>query len=115
MSEPTVEQHFDGKQPVVREIYDKLLAASKEFGYVAEDPKKTSIHLVCNTAFAGVQTQVSSLVLTLKSTNDIDSPRIRNRQKASANRWYCYLKISSPDEVDDELLGWLKDSYELSA
>jgi hypothetical protein len=107
--------HFTGKQPHVREIYDRLLAASRRFGEVEEDPKKTSIHLNRNSAFAGVQTQVGSLVLTLKSTAPIESPRVRKRLQASAKRWYCYVKVSTPDEVDDELIGWLQDSYDLSA
>ena len=112
--EPTVEQHFDGKSPHVREIYDKVLAACGEFGYLAEDPKKTSIHLNRNSAFAGVKTQVNSLVLTLKSAEDIPSERISNRLQASARRWYCYVKVSSAEEVDGELLAWLKNSYDLS-
>jgi len=112
--EPTVEAHFDGKSPHVREIYDKILSACSDFGYLAEDPKKTSIHLNRNTAFAGVKTQVNSLVLTVKAEEDIASDRIANRQQASARRWYCYVKVSSPDEVDGELLGWLKNSYDLS-
>src|SRR6185295_6400660 len=98
---PTIEQHFEGKQPVVRDIYDRLLVVSRQFGYVGEDPKKTSIHLNRNSAFAGVRTQATSIVLTVKSPNDIESPRVNNRQKASANRWYCYIKVSTPDEVDD--------------
>ena len=114
-NEPTVEQHFDGKSPHVREIYDRILAACGEFGYIAEDPKKTSIHLNRNSAFAGVKTQVNSVVLTVKSTEDIPSERVGNRLQASARRWYCYVKVSSPAEVDAELLGWLRNSYELSA
>ena len=110
----SVEQHFENKSPHVREIYDKILVACGEFGYVAEDPKKTSIHLNRNSAFAGVKTQVNSLVLTLKATEDIPSDRIANRLQASARRWYCYVKVSSPEEVDAELLGWLKNSYDLS-
>ena len=111
----TVEQHFEGKSPHVREIYQKILAACGEFGYVAEDPKKTSIHLNRNSAFAGVKVQVNSLVLTLKSTDDIPSERVGSRLQASARRWYCYVKVSSADEVNCELLDWLKKSYDLSA
>ena len=111
---PTVEQHFQGKSPHVREIYDRIVAACGNFGPVAEDPKKTSIHLNRRSAFAGVKTQVGSLVLTLKSTEDIPSPRVANSLQASARRWYCYVKLSTPDDVDDELVDWLRNSYDLS-
>jgi hypothetical protein len=109
-----VERHFTGRSSVVREIYDRIHAASSKFGPVAEDPKKTSIHLVNRSAFAGIQTRRESIVLTLKSTLDIDSDRIFRRERASANRWYLYLKLTSPDDVDAEMIRWLETSYRLS-
>jgi hypothetical protein len=111
---PTVEQHFDGKPHVVRDIYDTLLAVSREWGPVEEDPKKTSIHLNRKSAFAGVATGKSHLTLTVKSTADIPSPRIGKREQASANRWYFCIKLTSPDEIDSEIISWLRRSYELS-
>ncbi|MBV9243163.1 MAG: hypothetical protein JO314_14280 [Acidobacteria bacterium] len=110
----TVEQHFEGKQPVVRTIYDKLLALVLGWGPVDQDPKKTSIHLNRTHAFAGIAIGKGHLVLTLRSRFDIDSSRIKKREQASANRWYCEIKLTSPDEIDDELIGWLRDSYDLS-
>jgi hypothetical protein len=49
----TVKSHFENKDASVREIYTGLLNSAKKFGPVAEEPKKTSIHLVNKTAFAG--------------------------------------------------------------
>lgn len=111
----SVAAHFVGKEPATRKIYDRLLKASSRFGAVTEDPKKTSIHLVNRTAFAGVATQKSSVILTIKSQRKLDSPRIKKTQQASARRFYHYIKLSSPAEVDAEVAGWLKDAYELSA
>src|SRR5437588_12991369 len=72
----TVKSHFEGKDAAVRQIYDSLLKATGKFGPVAEEPKKTSIHLVNKTAFAGVATRKSAMVLTIKSDREISSPRI---------------------------------------
>ena len=77
----TVESHFDGKDPAVRATYLRLLEAARTLGPVAEDPKKTSIHLVRDTAFAGVATRRSSLILTLKSAKDIRSRRVENANR----------------------------------
>jgi hypothetical protein len=114
VARPTVAMHFATRPPAVRQIYDRIVTESKRFGSVVEDPKKTSIHLVNRTAFAGVQTRRDALVLTLKSTENIDSCRIAKREQASSNRWYLDLKISSPADIDDELLAWLAASYQLS-
>jgi hypothetical protein len=110
----TVGQHFDGRSPAVREIYDTIVAASRELGPVKEDPKKTSIHLNRKSAFAGIQTRREFLILTLTATDDIDSPRITKREHTSANRWHHEVKIRRPDEIDAQVLGWLRNAYELS-
>jgi hypothetical protein len=110
----SVKSHFEGKDPVVRQIYDALLKHSRKFGAVIEDPKKTSIHLVHKTAFAGVATRKSAIVLTLKSNQDLDSPRIHKSEQASARRFHHEVKLTSPADVDAELVGWLKAGYAIS-
>ena len=52
----TVTSHFEGKAPVVFQIYKQLLKSLRRYGPVIEDPKKTSIHLVNATAAAFVRT-----------------------------------------------------------
>jgi len=115
---PTAEQHsvaehFAGKSPAVRATYDRLLAAARALGTVEEEAKKTSIHLVHKTAFAGVATRRESLILTLKAAHDIASPRIVKHEQASANRWHLEVKLADPGEVDAELTGWLEEAFAL--
>lgn len=109
-----IEDHFAGRDDVVRDIYDIIVSAASDFGPVVEDPKKTSIHLNRRSAFAGVKTQRSSLILTLKSAEDIDSPRIRKSEQASASRWYHDIRLDDTDQIDRELIHWLRHSYEIS-
>jgi hypothetical protein len=110
---PTVAAHFLDREPVVKVIYDRILAAARKLGPVLEDPKKTSIHLVCKTAFAGVATRKNALILTLKSETDVPSPRVAKRERASAKRWYFYVRLTQASEVDRELVSWLRRSYEI--
>ena len=111
----TVKSHFEGKAPNVRKIYDQLIKRLKKFGPIKEEPKKTSIHLVNATAFAGVATRKESLVLTIKSDRQLMSPRIHRSEQASARRFHHEVKLTSPADVDDELVGWLESAYQLSA
>lgn len=98
----------------MRDIYDTIVAFARKFGPVEEDPKKTSIHLNRKSAFAGIQTRKEFLILTVKSTADIDSSRIAKREQASSNRWHHEIKIGNVAEVDSQILAWLRDSYEIS-
>jgi hypothetical protein len=110
----TVAQHFDKADPAVRECYDRILGIARKFGSVEEDPKKTSIHLVRTTAFAGIATRKQRLILTIKADADIKSPRVKKSERASANRWHVEIPVEKPTDVDREIAGWLKNAYALS-
>lgn len=111
----SVDAHFEGRSPSVRRVYERILSAAGRLGPVGEDPKKTSIHLTRRTGFAGIATRKDALVLTLKSARDIPSSRIHKRERLSANRWHLEVRLADPKDVDREVVGWLKDSYALSA
>ena len=110
----TVNAHFENREAVVWQIYDRLLKSARSFGPVVEDPKKTSIHLVNRTAFAGIATRKSAIVLTIKADSDISSPRIHKSEQTSARRFHHEVKLTSPSDVDSELIRWLKHAYALS-
>jgi hypothetical protein len=110
----SVESHFTKKDPAVRATYGRVLEAARALGPVTEDAKNTSIHLVRRTAFAGVVTRRSSLILTLKSATDIRSPRVEKREQTSANRWHVEVRLGAPAEVDRQLMTWLRAAYELA-
>ena len=110
----SMDSHFSGKEPSVRAMYDHLLSALRKFGKVIEEPKKTSIHLVNVTAFAGVQTRATYILLNIKADHKIDSPRIHKAEQVSARRFHHSVKISSLGEIDSELIGWLHEAYTMS-
>jgi hypothetical protein len=109
-----VTSHFAKSDPTVLATYRRLLDAARALGPVTEEPKKTSIHLVRHTAFAGVATRRSALILTLKSASDIRSPRVAKREQTSAHRWHVELRLEQPTQVDRQLTSWLKAAYELA-
>jgi hypothetical protein len=110
----SVESHFVKKDPTVLATYRRLVEVARTFGPVTEEAKKTSIHLVRHTAFAGVVARRSSLILTLKSATDIRSPRIEKREQASAHRWHVEVRLDKPAHIDRQLTAWLKAAYQLA-
>jgi hypothetical protein len=110
----SVKDHFVNKDQSVRTLYDQLLSILQTFGPVAEDPKKTSIHLNRKSALAGVETRKDYLLLNIKSDHQIKSPRIEKADQISAKRFHHKVRISSPKDLDEELKSWLKEAYLLS-
>jgi len=113
-NEHTVAEHFVNRAPEVKATYAALLKAAKQFGPVKEEARKTSIHLVRKSAFAGVATRKTALILTLKSDADLTNKRIHKREQASAHRWHLETKLEAPEQVDSEIVAWLKKAYELA-
>ena len=114
MAEISVAQHFENKDPVVKSIYERILNETRKFGIVTEEPKKTSIHLVNKSAFAGVIARKNALILNIKSASPIKHARITKSEQLSASRFHQEVKLTSPDEVDSVLVGWLKEAYAIS-
>ena len=100
--------------PPALALYKKLLAALKPLGKFEEEVKKTSIHLVRKTAFAGVAPRKEYLLLTIKSDKLIRSVRIKKSEQTSKSRWHVEVKLESASDIDKELLGWLRSAYALS-
>lgn len=113
-TEYTVDELFIRKAPNVRAVYDRLLAHLRTFGPVHEQPKKTSIHLANTSGFAGVHTRKNYFILNIRSDHPIDSPRIVKAEQVSKSRYHQEVKIQSLDDVDAELLTWLKAAYDVS-
>jgi hypothetical protein len=110
----TIASHFEKTASEVRATYDALLTAARALGPVREEAKKTSIHLVRTTAFAGVATRRNTLNLTLKASHRVESPRIHRAEQSSANRWHIEIRLEGPDDVDPELRQWLSQAYDLA-
>jgi len=104
---------FAGKDAAVRATYDRLLEVLRTFGSLREDPKKTSIHLVNTSGFAGVHPRKSFLYLNVRMARPLQGERIAKSEQVSKNRYHNEVKLTCPDDVDAELVGWLKEAYDL--
>lgn len=106
---------FAGRDPVVRDIYERLISRIAALGVAKVEPKSASIHLARRSAFAGVHPRKTTILLNIRSDTAIPSPRIRKCEQVSKNRFHNETLLGSPDEVDDELTGWLATAFALSA
>ncbi|MDZ4719014.1 MAG: DUF5655 domain-containing protein [Roseiflexaceae bacterium] len=103
---------FAGGDPDVQATYERLLAVLEEIGPFRVEPKKTSIHIVRETGFAGVHPRKRSLILNLRTAQPIQHARITKTEQVSRNRYHNEVKLEQPDDVDAEIIGWLRDAYE---
>ena len=105
--------HLKGKEAVVTAMYGKLINELHKFGQIKIEPKKTSIHLGNRFGFAGVYTRRDYINLEVHLNYKLTSKRVSKVEQASPNRYHHTIKISSTKDIDKELLGWLKEAYDL--
>jgi hypothetical protein len=99
--------------PVSRHLFKELTVAAKAIGPFREEVKKTSIHLVRNSAFLGVHPRKQHLLLTIKAEKPVRSTRISKTEQVSRNRWHLDVKLATTEDIDAELLGWIQQAYEI--
>lgn len=109
----TEQDHLQGKDPIVPLIYKKLIKEVNKFGVVKVEPKKASIHLVNRFSFTGIFVRKNCLNLEIQMNHKLKSKRFSKAEQVSANRYIHTVTIQSPAEVDEELLVWMKEAYDL--
>jgi hypothetical protein len=105
--------HIKDKAPEVGAIYERLIVELRKFGPLKIEPKKTSIHLGSRFGFAGVYTRKDYILLEIHLNYKLTGRRVSKVDQASPNRYHHTVKLASVKDVDKELLGWLKQAYDL--
>ena len=76
-------------------------------------------HLFACVSFARVRKKKDCppayIVVTFGLNYRLDSPRIEIATEPYPHRWTHHLMIAKPDEVNDELVGWIKEAAAFSA
>jgi len=118
-SQPTtsdlVETQYSGPKADLRPIYDALIAEISKFGPDLEiAPKKAYVSLRRNQQFGLIQPSTKTRVdvgINLKGSE----PTERLEPSGSFNAMVSHrVRLTGADEVDSELIGWLKAAYDAS-
>jgi len=108
--EDLVSAQYAGPKAALRPIYEKLVAAAKALGDDVEvAPKKASVSLRRAKQFALIEAPSARRVqLGLQLPGEPTTDRLLAGNAMCSHR----VVISTIDEVDDEVLGWLRQAYE---
>jgi Domain of unknown function (DUF5655) len=108
----TVDGFMEGKGPRARELFERFESLIAACGPYEVAPAKTRVAFMGRVRFAGVE-RVSErgMSVAFGLPRRLDSPRIRKVDVYPPSWYVHHLRISEPDELDSEVLGWLKESY----
>jgi hypothetical protein len=114
-SDDLVEAQYGGAKAAVKPIYDALVAAIAKFGKDVEfSPKKAYVSLRRSKQFGLIQPSTASRVdvgIVLKGT----PAKGRLEPSGSFNAMVTHrVKVGAVAEVNAELIGWLRQAYEMA-
>ena len=96
-------------------VYSRLLKAVGRFGPVLEERGDRSVLLRSRGGFVGVHPKRDGLDLQIVTDHVIRAARVGKIDRVSASRFHVHIRIASPADIDAELLGWLREAYDLMA
>ena len=113
---------FDGK-PAELALYQQLFALmDRAFPDARVKVGKSQISFTNRHLFAAVSLPIrrrkdwpaQCLVVTFGLPSRLDSSRVAVAVEPYPNRWTHHVLVSRPQELDEELLGWLREAYDFS-
>ena len=104
------------------EAFEKRLLSELE-GVVVQ-PQKSQITLKNRRVFGAVSFLAARkakdrpnpyITVTLGLNRRLDSLRVDKASEPYLGRWTHHLVIGATDEIDDELMAWVREAYDLAA
>jgi hypothetical protein len=107
-----VDAQYAGSKAALRPVYERIVDAVGEFGddvHIA--PKKTSVSLRRDKQFAVIE---AASATRLQLGINLRGAAATDRLRAAGGMCTHRVDVRSLDEVDTELVGWLRGAYDLA-
>ncbi len=109
-----LDKHFKGKEEVARPLFNKLKnKIEKNIGPLKIESLPCCIHFVSSYTFAAVYALRNKIRIHFTLDYKLDSPRIDKFNQMSAKRYLYSIDIEKEEEMNEELISWLKQAYNL--
>ena len=113
-SEDLVKIQYQGKEEL-KKVYDALLEVVKNFGNdVIITPKKGSVSIIRQRQFALIKPATKTRIdLGFKLVGKEITQRLENSGPFGTMCTHR-VQLTSVEQVDNELIGWLREAYDMS-
>ena len=108
----TVEELLRRHPPWVTEVYAAVIEALRTAGPVHEDAVEIGIFLKSDRTVAQFRPQVRSVQLWIFLPYRQEDERISRIVATGVDRYVHLVKLAGPTDVDDQVRGWLTESYD---
>lgn len=106
-----IEEYFATGPPFERPVFDAVMARLDDVGPVHVEPVSVGIFLKRAQIFAELRPMTRWVAVSFSLTRTVTSARIARKVVDTGRRKHHVVNVRTPDEVDDELAGWLIEAY----
>lgn len=107
----TVEEYFATGPEFERPIFEVVRAHLESLGPVLVEPVQVGVFFKRSRTFVELRPKTRWVRLSFILPFPVTSDRVSRRVRISAGRTYHETRLRVPDDVDDEVLAWLTESY----
>ena len=106
-----LDRHFEGKAPIIREIYEAFLALLESIGPVTVLPEKTRIAFQTRMSFAQLTPKPAWVDGHLVLARAVRDPLFRKVETISARNHVHFFRLSAPSDLTRRFRAFAKEAY----
>ncbi|HEY2553446.1 MAG TPA: DUF5655 domain-containing protein [Streptosporangiaceae bacterium] len=108
----SVDDHLRGKPAASVALYRQFVALLEACGPFSYAVAKTTITFKgSRRGFAGARPTAEGLTCYLDLQRVVEDPRITSAAPYTKRLFVHHLRITRPEQLDDELAGWVREAY----
>ena len=108
-----LEDHLRNKPEPIRNAVNVLLNEIGKFGPIELNPVKSVIQVKAGATFLSVKPKKDFIELEFQLGEEIDQFPVHRTVRISGKRALHFLYIQGLEDINDQLLDWLRKSYQL--
>ncbi|MPM02052.1 hypothetical protein SDC9_48297 [bioreactor metagenome] len=107
-----IDMHFRNKPEALRATYNKLLSVTQAFGPYNIDIVQSAIFLKTKSTYVEVKTRKTHLIVVFFLNHEVTEFPMARAMRMSKSKVAHELYLQHPDDIDKQVMEWLKESYE---
>lgn len=107
----SLDEYFSTGPAHERPVFDAVMDHLAGVGPVHVEPVSVGIFLKRDRTFAQLRPMQRWVALSFSLPRAVRHPRISRTPIPHGGRWHHVVNVRGPDDLDDEVLGWLTEAY----
>ena len=107
----TLKEYFSTGPPIEKPIFEVVKAHLDTLGPVHVEPVSVGIFFKQPRKFAELRPMQKWVALSFSLSRRVEHPLISRKPIAHGGRYYHVVNLRGPDDLDDQIRGWLSEAY----